>query len=127
MTCRSSSSASHGTGTTVRVTSFLRSIPVRRQTAQKQAAKTLSSIKSLLFDYAFARPTVRFQCKVLKSKSDFKDNWSYAPCVDAHNLALVAAKIVGKDVVAQCIQEKATSDNGLYVIDGLLPSKDAGM
>lgn len=100
---------------------------MRRQTAQNQASKILTGIKNLLFDYAFARPTVRFQCKVLKSKSDLKENWSYAPCTDASNLALVAAKIVGKDVVAQCKQENVTSDNGSYSIDSFLPSKDAGM
>lgn len=127
MTFRSSCSASHGTGTTVRVASFLRNVPVRRQTASKQATKTLSNIKRLLFDYAFARPTVRFQVKVLKSKSDLKDNWLYAPCKDATNLSLIASKIISKDIVAQCQQTSITSEDGQYTIDALVPSNHAGM
>lgn len=127
MTFRSCSSASHSTGTTVRVSDFLKSIPVRKQTALKQATKTLSNLKRLLFDYAFARPTVRFQLKVLKSKSDLKDNWSYAPCKDTSNLALVASKIVGKDVASQCTQHSIASDDGSYRMDALLIAKECGM
>ncbi|KAK5106264.1 hypothetical protein LTS08_000382 [Lithohypha guttulata] len=115
-----SSSASHGTGTTIRVSDFLQGIPVRRQTAVKQATKTLANVKRLLFDYAFARPTVRFQVKVLKSKSDFKDNWSYAPCKDATNLALMTSKISGKDLAGQCRQESISSEDGYYHIDAFV-------
>lgn len=127
MTFRSSSSAAHGTGTTVRVSDFLRSIPVRKQTALKQATKTLNNIKKLLFDYAFARPRVRFQFKVLKSGGDLKANWSFAPCSDPSNLNVLASKIVGKDVAAQCKQFAVTSDDGGYAINGLLFARDSGM
>lgn len=126
MTFRSCSSASHSTGTTVRVSDFLKSIPVRKQTALKQATKTLGNLKKLLFDYAFARPTIRFQLKVLKSKSDLKENWSYAPCKDTSNLALVASKIIGKDVASQCTQHSVASDDGLYRIDALVIAKECG-
>lgn len=126
MTLRSSSSASHGTGTTVRVSNFLQSIPVRKQTALKQATKTLSNIKKLLFDYAFARPTVRIQFKVLKSSSDLKANWSFAPCTDVNDLNLLASKIVGKDVASQCKQASITSEDGTNTIDALLFAKDGG-
>ena len=127
MTFPSSSSASHGTGTTVRVSDFLKTIPVRRQTAQKQAVKTLGKIKKLLFDYAFARPTVRFSFKVLKSRSELKDNWTFPPCKDAINLQMLASKIVGKDVAAQCKQESIKSEDGIYTIDALMVDPNAGM
>lgn len=126
MTFRSSSSAAHGTGTTVRVTDFLKSIPVRRQTAQKQAVKTLPKVKKLLFDYAFARPTVKFSFKVLKSKSDLRDNWTFAPSKDASNLQMLAGKIVGKDVTAQCKQESISSEEDDYAIEALMVKPDGG-
>lgn len=106
---------------------FLKNLPVRKSTALKQASsKTLPNIKKLLFDYAFARPTVKFQFKVLKSKSELKDNWSFAPCKDASNLVLLASKIVGKGVAGQCQQETITSKDGSYTIDSLLLKADAG-
>ena len=87
----------------------------------------MGSIKRLLFDYAFARPTVRFQVKILKSKSGLKDNWSYAPCKDAESLDLTASKIVGKDVASQCQQESVASEDGSYSISVLLAKPGAGM
>lgn len=126
MTVFSSCSASHGTGTTVRVVGFLKDVPVRRQTAIKESSRVLKGIKQLLFKYAFARPTVRFQVKVLKSKSDFKDNWSFVPCKDDANLALVASKIVGKEVAAQSRQEDIQSEDGQYHLDALVLDPGAG-
>lgn len=127
MTLASSSSASHGTGTTVRVSNFLKNIPVRRQTATKDSQHILASIKKLLFDYAFARPTIRFQFRVLKSQSNLKHNWSYIPCKDASNLSLTCSKVVGKDIVAQCAQESIRSDDGTLTIEALMVAKDCGM
>lgn len=126
VTFRSSSSAAHGTGTTVRISDFLKSIPVRKQTALKQATKTLNSIKKLLFDYAFARPTVRFQFKVLKSGGDLKANWSFAPCKDTSDLNVLTSKIVGKEVAAQCKQFTVCSDDGGYTVNALMFDRDQG-
>lgn len=122
MTFFSSSSASHGTGTTVKILNFLKTIPVRQQAAQKKAPKLLASIKHLLFEYAFARPTTRLQLKVLKSKSDFKGNWLYAASQDASDLSIIASKIVGKEIVRHCEHESITSDDGLFTIESLLLS-----
>lgn len=126
MTFCSSASAAHGTGTTVRVSDFLKSIPVRKQTALKQSTKTYNAIKKLLFDYAFARPTVRFHFKILKSGGDLKANWSFLPCADASNLNLLTSKIVGKEVSAQCKQLAVKSDDGEYTIDALLYAQGLG-
>jgi len=127
VTVCSSCSAAHGTGTTVRVSEFLKVIPVRKQTALQQAAKTLTRIKKLLFDYAFARPTVKFTFKVLRSRSELKDNWIFAPCKDASNLLVLASKIVGKDVAAQCKQESIATDEDDYGIDALMVHREAGV
>ncbi|KAI4178567.1 MAG: hypothetical protein LQ346_007404, partial [Caloplaca aetnensis] len=62
-------------GTTIRVTEFLKGLPVRRQTALKDATKQLAKVKRTLQAYAFARPSVRLSLKVLKAKSD-KNNWT---------------------------------------------------
>ena len=65
---------SHPVGTKVSVTKFLYNLPVRKQTAQKDSAKTMKKIKELLQSYAFARPRVRF---CLKVASGGKGSWSF--------------------------------------------------
>ncbi|KAI1626662.1 DNA mismatch repair protein MutL [Exophiala viscosa] len=127
----SSSSASHPVGTTVRVQDLLTNIPVRRQTALKATIKTLQAIKNLLFAFAFARPDVRFSLKVLKGKNE-KLNWTYAASRN-DSLAEVAAKIVGKEVAAECTECKVSSievddqiDDG-WEIQALLVSADADL
>ncbi|KIX01630.1 uncharacterized protein Z518_09356 [Rhinocladiella mackenziei CBS 650.93] len=96
----SSSSASHPVGTTIRVQDFLAKIPVRKQIALKNIAKTLQSIKALLFSFAFARTEVRFSLNVLKGKND-KMNWTYAAASN-DSLTDIASKIVGKEITAEC-------------------------
>ncbi|KAI4134336.1 MAG: hypothetical protein LQ347_001610 [Umbilicaria vellea] len=91
--------ASHPVGTSIRVVEFLKNLPVRRQTALKSTAATLSKIKRTLKAYAIARPATRFSLKVLKAKND-KDNWVYAPKAGAC-ASDAAIKVVGKEVVGQ--------------------------
>ncbi|KIW19676.1 hypothetical protein PV08_00250 [Exophiala spinifera] len=126
---QSSSSASHPVGTTFRVQDFLTKIPVRKQAALKSAAKTLQSVKSLLFAYAFARRDVRFSLKVLKSKNE-KSDWVYAASRNA-SLSEVATKIVGKEIVSESVPyrwpptegEQGVEDG--WSLDALLVSSDA--
>ncbi|KAJ9610459.1 hypothetical protein H2200_005236 [Cladophialophora chaetospira] len=105
----SSSSTSHPVGTTIRVQDFLTRIPVRKQTALKTVTRTLDSIKSLLFAFAFARPEVRFSLKVLKGKND-KMNWTYAAS-SSPTVTEVATKIVGKEVASMCTPHTISSDS----------------
>ncbi|KAL8764817.1 MAG: hypothetical protein Q9209_007861 [Squamulea sp. 1 TL-2023] len=91
---------SHGVGTTVRINNFLKSIPVRQQTALKESAKQLAKIKRTLQVYALARPSVRLSLKILKAKND-KGNWLYAPKSDASVLD-AAVKVFGKKLTDQC-------------------------
>ncbi|KAL8750666.1 MAG: hypothetical protein Q9184_006345, partial [Pyrenodesmia sp. 2 TL-2023] len=91
---------SQAVGTTVRVTDFLKSLPVRRQTALKDATKQLAKIKRTLQAYALARPSVRMSLKVLKTKND-KSNWMYVPKSEA-SVADAAVKIIGKRASDQC-------------------------
>ena len=86
-------------GTSVRLVDFLKNLPVRRQTALKSSAATLSKIKRTLKAYAIARPSTRFSLKVLKAKTE-KDNWVYAPKVGAC-VPDAAIKVVGKAVAGQ--------------------------
>lgn len=87
-------------GTSIRVVDFLKNLPVRRQTALKSTAATLSKIKRTLKAYAIARPSTRFSLKVLKAKND-KDTWVYAPKAGAC-VSDAAIKVVGKEVAGQC-------------------------
>ncbi|KAL8806627.1 MAG: hypothetical protein Q9200_004964 [Gallowayella weberi] len=134
---------SHAVGTTVRITDFLKSLPVRRQTAIKESGKQLAKIKRTLQAYALARPSVRLSLKVLKAKSD-KGNWVYAPKSDA-SVSDAAVKIVGKRVSDQCrwvvwspgnlpTKEGATQDENTnsstqsestYKVEALVPASKA--
>lgn len=125
----SCSAASHPVGSTIRVKDFLKTIPVRRQTALKNATKNLSAIRKLLQGYAFARGTVRFSLKVLKGKNE-KANWSYTPVDSADKLRDVAARIIGKDVAGCCqiIANKCAGSEGgeKYSAVALLANIDSG-
>lgn len=125
------------TGTTVRVTDFLKNIPVRRQTALKTVGKCAGKIKSLLQAYALARPSVRFSLRTLGVPGD-KSNWTYALASNP-NVADAALQVVGKNVVKQCCRKAWSSRKGLlsldldlsreddeYIILALVPVKNCG-
>ncbi|KAJ5971394.1 uncharacterized protein N7479_001312 [Penicillium vulpinum] len=100
---------SHPVGTTVRITDFLKHIPVRRQTALKGATRNLTRIKKLLHAYAIAQPSKRLSLKVLKAKTE-NSNWTYAPSVDA-SLSDAAIKVAGTEVASSCIMKRLSSQN----------------
>ncbi|KAL1604095.1 hypothetical protein SLS60_005687 [Paraconiothyrium brasiliense] len=99
----------------------LRTLPVRRETALKESAKTLAKIKRLMQSYAFARPSVRFSLRVLKAKSN-KGDFTYAPKKDG-NAEDAALKIIGKDSALQCDWTAIVSDG--FEIHAFLPKPDA--
>lgn len=127
-------------GTTVRLNGFLKSLPVRRQTAVKSSAKSSAKIKKLLQSYALARPSVRFSLKLLKAKNE-NGNWVYAPTAGDYKVE-AARKIFGNHVVEQCewklwqplqadgetltAPDDASSVEGSYQIEALLPKSKYG-
>ena len=108
-------------GTTVKITDFIKSNPVRRQVALKHTDQTLKRIKRILQSFAFARPLVRFSLKVSKAKND-KGNWMYAPKAGG-NAEDAAFKIVGASCASQCtwsvIEERG------FMLQAFLPKPDA--
>lgn len=126
---------SHPVGTTVRITDFLKHIPVRRQTALKSATKSLTRIKKLLQAYAIAQPSKRLSLKVLKAKSE-NSNWAYAPSADA-SLSDAALKVAGTEVCSSCVlkllssqsmagNERGLSDQEEYEAIAFLPKTQFG-
>ncbi|KAK3675668.1 hypothetical protein LTR78_004309 [Recurvomyces mirabilis] len=113
--------ASLPVGTTVCVADFVKSQPVRRQHALKNAEKTLKHIKQTLQAYAFARPHVRLSFRVLKAKND-KGNWMYAPKSGA-GAEDAAIKIMGSACVTQC--EWIVLAEGGYELRALVPRPNA--
>jgi DNA mismatch repair protein MutL len=109
------------TGTTVKVTDFMKSNPVRKQVALKNAEKNLTKVKQMLQSYAFARPGVRISFKVLKAKNE-SANWVYAPKPGA-NAEDVALKIAGTCCTSQCTWS-IVEDQG-YTAHAFLPKIDA--
>ncbi|KAJ9254214.1 hypothetical protein DTO207G8_3791 [Paecilomyces variotii] len=79
----SSQRASHPVGTTVRLTDFLKHIPVRRQTALKSASKTITRIK-----------------KLLQAKNE-NNNWTYAPKPNT-TLREAALLVAGPETASHC-------------------------
>ncbi|ODH34244.1 hypothetical protein ACO22_03137 [Paracoccidioides brasiliensis] len=90
--------SSHPTGTTVRVSEFLKFVPVLKQTALKCASKTISRLKKMLIAYALSRPEIRLSLQVLGGKN--QSPWIYAPKKTISD-AIMAA--VGPEVVSQCV------------------------
>ncbi|KAJ9229319.1 hypothetical protein DTO169E5_8897 [Paecilomyces variotii] len=96
----SSQRASHPVGTTVRLTDFLKHIPVRRQTALKSASKTITRIKKLLQAYAIAQPSKRISFRVINSKNE-NNNWTYAPKPNT-TLREAALLVAGPETASHC-------------------------
>jgi DNA mismatch repair protein MutL len=96
----SQTSISHPVGTTVCVANFFSRLPVRKQTALKDAKKTMSRIKEMLQSYALARLNVRLTLKVLKVG---KSNWSFAPRAN-EGIREVVSQVVGRETAAQCVE-----------------------
>ncbi|KAH5136543.1 hypothetical protein HBH70_120210 [Parastagonospora nodorum] len=112
---------SHPVGTTVKVTQFFEYIPVRRQTATKNAAKCLAKIRRLVQAYALARPAVRFRLHVLKAKNN-KGDFIYAPKTDS-NIEDAILKVISKDCALQCDWTALESDG--FEVHAFLPKPTA--
>ncbi|EMC95123.1 hypothetical protein BAUCODRAFT_55284, partial [Baudoinia panamericana UAMH 10762] len=112
--------ASLPVGTTVKITDFVKSNPVRRQHILKNVDKCLRTIKRSLQAYAFARPHVRLSLRVLKAKND-KGAWLYAPKPNG-NVEEAALKIVGSACVTQCTWS-IVEDSG-FTMRAFLPRPD---
>lgn len=130
----SSTRTSHPVGTTVRITDFLKYIPVRRQTSLNVSSKTLTKLKRLVQAYAFAQLSRRFLLKVLKPKNE-SNNWMYAPSTES-TLADASLKIAGRDVATCCILKECSSDcpqdadggkQNKYELVALLPNEVPGI
>ncbi|ESZ90125.1 hypothetical protein SBOR_9482 [Sclerotinia borealis F-4128] len=95
---QSQSRISHPVGTTVCVMNFMSKLPVRKQTALKEAPKTISKIQELVQRYALARLSIKLTLKIIKGT---KGAWSYTPrphgCIK-NSVFLV----VGRDAALQC-------------------------
>ena len=121
-------------GTTLRIRGFLQVVPVRKEAAKKAASKTLTCIKKLLYNYAFARPSVRFTLKVLRTNNE-KANWSYGPKIGPISLQDTTAKIAGQEVAAQCELRSAELEQAVhqsavgesYHVDAVLVRPDGGL
>ncbi|KAI4701223.1 hypothetical protein J4E81_002963 [Alternaria sp. BMP 2799] len=112
---------SHPVGTTVKVTKFFESIPVRRETAIKNSAKVLAKIRRLMQAYALARPTIRFRLRVLKARNSNGD-FVYAPKADA-NIEDAVLKVIGKDCALQCDWTALEADG--FEVHAFLPKPGA--
>ncbi|POS85704.1 hypothetical protein EPUL_002386 [Erysiphe pulchra] len=138
-------STSHPLGTTICVTEFFWSIPVRKQTCLKEASRTMGKIKELLRAYSLARPHIKFSLKVSKSG---KVSWFYSPCRNG-SIKETVSQVITRDVASQCmeksvifsenmrsptnndIEQRTTTsidsflDNNKFVVDMFLPRPTA--
>lgn len=92
------SHTSHPVGSTITITNFMARLPVRKQTALKEATKTLGKIKDLVQCYALARPHIRFSLKITKGG---KGSWSFAPR-PSDGIREAIGQVIGREAAAQC-------------------------
>ncbi|KAF7913806.1 uncharacterized protein EAF01_000212 [Botrytis porri] len=97
---QSQSRSSHPTGTTVCVMNFMSKLPVRKQTALKEAPRTIGKIQELIRRYALARITVKLALKIVKGT---KGAWSYSP---RPNIAIKdsVSLVIGREAALQCFE-----------------------
>ncbi|KHJ34827.1 putative dna mismatch repair protein [Erysiphe necator] len=104
-------SISHPVGTTIVVTEFLWSVPVRKQTCLKEASKTIGKIKELLRAYSLARPHVRFS---LKDNRGGKVSWLYSPRRN-DGIKETVSQVISRDLASQCLEKSVIfSENILF-------------
>lgn len=97
---QSQSRISHPTGTTVCVMNFMSKLPVRKQTALKEAPRTIGKIQDLIRRYALARISVKLTLKIVKGA---KGAWSYSP---RPNIAIKdsVSLVIGREAALQCFE-----------------------
>ncbi|KMP06989.1 DNA mismatch repair protein mutL [Coccidioides immitis RMSCC 2394] len=123
----------HPVGTSVRVSGFLKYLPVRRQMVLKSSSKIVSRIKKALQNYALSRPWVRLSLKISRQKRGFA--WIYAP-KQSPSVADAISKIIGAEVAAHRLGQSLThndpnpenSDEGKSTaqVHAVIPKLDAG-
>lgn len=123
-------------GTTVTVTALFKTIPVRRQVAEKEAHKNLAKARHLLHAYALARPMIRLSLKVLGG--DIKQTWSYSPGSEA-SIREAVVQVLGAGVMSECVlktvvtadtdpqMERNTCNASSMAIEAVLPKPDADL
>ncbi|KAF7958471.1 hypothetical protein EAE96_002015 [Botrytis aclada] len=127
---QSQSRSSHPTGTTVCVMNLMSKLPVRKQTALKEAPRTIGKIQELIRRYALARISVKLTLKIVKGT---KGAWSYSP---RPNIAIKdsVSLVVGREAALQCFEasmifpespdrEKDTSE-GADILADVNPAND---
>ncbi|QSZ31266.1 hypothetical protein DSL72_000829 [Monilinia vaccinii-corymbosi] len=95
---QSQSRTSHPIGTTVCVMNFMSKLPVRKQTALKEAPKTIGKIQELVQRYALARLSIKLTLKIVKGT---KGAWSYAPRPHGAIKDSVSL-VIGREAALQC-------------------------
>jgi DNA mismatch repair protein MutL len=95
---------SHPVGTTISVLKFMYNIPVRKQTFEKEATKTLAKINQMLRSYSLARPSIRFSLKVTGGG---KGSWSFAPRPN-DGIKEVVSQVISRDVAMECFEKSFT-------------------
>lgn len=101
--------ASAPVGTAVKVSGLFSKLPVRRQTAIKEASKTIPKIKELLQSYALARLDIRYLFKVLGRP---KLSWSYTPGKVA-TVREAVLRVYGHDLASQCVEVTVPEAEGI--------------
>ncbi|KAI1096070.1 hypothetical protein F5B19DRAFT_217625 [Rostrohypoxylon terebratum] len=89
-------------GTTVSVTDLFGKLPVRKQWAIKESAKTIDKIREVLRSYAMARPQLKLSFKVLQSP---RQSWSYSPKSGA-SVKEAAIQLFGSEITTHCLEKR---------------------
>lgn len=128
--------ASAPVGTSVKVSNLFHQLPVRRQTAVKEASKTIAKIKDLLQSHALARLGIKYSFKVLGKP---KLAWSYNPGKRT-TVREAVLRVFGSELTGQCVEATAPEADDVapdapispisqtdaeYDIDAFLPKADA--
>lgn len=130
---KSQRKASAPVGTTVSVAGLYNHLPVRKQTATKDALKSLVKVKQLLHAYALARPHIRLSFRTTGGGN--RQTFSYSPRPEA-GVKEAIVQIFGIELASQCLintvctrpnneSDEITEGNQKFIIEAVLPRKDA--
>ncbi|KAF8536504.1 histidine kinase-like ATPase [Trichophaea hybrida] len=98
-------------GTTMKVTGFLKRLPVRRETVLRNQKALMKRLRALVATYYLSRPRCRFAMKILKGG----ETLVYAP---SKTVPEAVRKVVGKDAANVC--EWAIKEGDGFTVEAFL-------
>ncbi|KAA8905671.1 hypothetical protein FN846DRAFT_950197 [Sphaerosporella brunnea] len=109
-------------GTTIKVVGFLKRLPVRRESVNRNRAALGQRLRELVSKYYLSRPNCRFSLKILAKGTSKEVALVYAP---SKTIPEAVQKVMGKDAASAC--QWVTKEKNGITVEAMLAKKDCNL